>query len=578
MSGSHAPPRTAFGLGPSALQSSATIVTVGVIAMLIALVVGGFVHITRLQGELSDVREATRQMRMARQAVMEANTAVLHALAKTAERADRRLYFDALIRINSHAADHYPKAVVHDGVVRTGAETVAELRKAWAETLDQVENGQDAQARAVYVRSEAQGELQALIEAFFAQLDTYEVAYAAAQKSHDVATTAVLTLQIATGLVCIFAFLFAARRGARESTARAMAVTSADAAREQVTRLFQMTEMLQSAADYPDANAVLQATAEELIPGFGGALYVFNNSRDRLALSTSWGLEQSAELPDTIGLQHCWALKRGKPHVNLPAGRKLCCEHHGGPHGALEIPMIARGDILGLLQIFAVGADAEARLNQISGLGAALADAMSLALANIALRDKLRSQALRDPLTGLYNRRYMEDTLQRVVRLAERERHEVSVIMIDLDHFKRLNDQHGHAKGDAVLRDAAAAIVSQLRDTDVACRYGGEELIVVLPNCGIDDAAHKAERIRIGVEGLSEPNGAQVSASLGVATFPQTATAMKDLVANADAALYRAKQEGRNRVVRADARVRPTSGRGKSEETLDKEMKSAEAA
>jgi diguanylate cyclase (GGDEF)-like protein len=218
---------------------------------------------------------------------------------------------------------------------------------------------------------------------------------------------------------------------------------------------------------------------------------------------------------------------------------------------ALEIPMIARGEILGLLQIYADGEDAERRLEEVSGIGTALADAMSLALANIALRDKLRSQALRDPLTGLYNRRYMEDTLQRVVRLADRERHDVSVIMIDLDHFKRLNDQHGHAKGDTVLRDAAAVVINQMRETDVACRYGGEELIVVMPNCGLEAAAAKAERIRVGIEALSENGGVQVSASFGVAAIPATSLAAKDLVANADAALYRAKQEGRNRVVRA---------------------------
>jgi diguanylate cyclase (GGDEF)-like protein len=192
-------------------------------------------------------------------------------------------------------------------------------------------------------------------------------------------------------------------------------------------------------------------------------------------------------------------------------------------------------------------------LERIHGLGTALADAMSLALSNIALREKLRGQALRDPLTGLYNRRYMEDALERFVRLAERENRELSVIMIDLDHFKRLNDQYGHAKGDTTLRDAASVISHMLRESDVACRYGGEELIVLLPDCGMEMAANKAEQIRIGIESLSQPNGAQVSASLGVSSTP--AASSKDLVAQADAALYRAKQGGRNCVVRSAQRV-----------------------
>src|SRR5262249_50631515 len=148
----------------------------------------------------------------------------------------------------------------------------------------------------------------------------------------------------------------------------------------------------------------------------------------------------------------------------------------------------------------------------------------------------------RDPLTGLYNRRYMEDTLERFVRLAEREHGELSVLMIDLDHFKRLNDQHGHAKGDAVLRDAASAIIHQLRESDVACRYGGEELLVLLPDCNMADAMQKAQRIRRSIEDLSEPNGAQVSASIGVAGVPATSSTAKEVLAAADAALYEAKR------------------------------------
>ena len=543
---------------------------------MIALVLGGFIFIALQQSKLGDLRETTRQMRMARQAIMEADVAVLNALARPGERIDRAPYFDALLRVNKHGSDHYPARPILDGAPAASMEIVASLKSAWTDILEHVDRGDIDAARAIYVEQRVEPMIQSLVTAYFAELEVIEESYAGLQQSQHVATIAVVTLEIVTGMLCILAFLIAARGSAREGRARAAAVISANAAREQVTRLFQMTEMLQSASDHPDANAVLSSTAAELLPGFGGALYVFNNSRDRLSLSTSWGLGPDVAPPDAVGLQECWALKRGKPHTNVPGSHTLCCDHHVGDRPMLEIPMIARGEILGLLQIFAPAHDGEARLAAVGGLGTALADAMSLALSNILLRDKLRSQALRDPLTGLYNRRYMEDTLQRVVRLAERERHEVSVIMIDLDHFKRLNDQYGHAKGDEVLRDSAAAIVSQLRETDVACRYGGEELIVVLPNCGIDVASQKAERIRLGIEALSEPNGAQVSASFGVASFPATATAMKDLVANADAALYRAKKEGRNRVVRASAPAGKVNF--DREDLLDKKMKDAEAA
>ncbi len=195
---------------------------------------------------------------------------------------------------------------------------------------------------------------------------------------------------------------------------------------EQVARLFEMADVLQSASDHADANAVLKATAVDLVPGFSGALYVFNNSRDRLVLSTTWARAENDALPETINPNACWALKRGKPHLNRADSSKLCCAHHIGSETSLEIPMIARGEIVGLLQLFASRGSAEQRLEHITALGSALADGMSLALANMALREKLRNQALRDPLTGLYNRRYMEDCLQRFVRLAERENREIS--------------------------------------------------------------------------------------------------------------------------------------------------------
>jgi diguanylate cyclase (GGDEF)-like protein len=258
--------------------------------------------------------------------------------------------------------------------------------------------------------------------------------------------------------------------------------------------------------------------------------------------------------PETIQPDSCWALKRGKPHLNRVDGSKLCCEHHSGPDTVLEIPMIARGEIMGLFQLCATGENAEARLEAITGLGSAIADGMSLALANMGLREKLRNQALRDPLTGLYNRRYMEDCLQRFVRLADRENREVSVVMVDLDHFKTLNDQHGHAFGDAVLRDTAMTIVGALRETDIVCRYGGEEMVVILPDCNLDRAADKAELLRKRIEGLGQTHAAAISASFGVASVPYTSNGVSDLLAAADAALYRAKQAGRNQVMAAPTR------------------------
>jgi diguanylate cyclase (GGDEF)-like protein len=229
--------------------------------------------------------------------------------------------------------------------------------------------------------------------------------------------------------------------------------------------------------------------------------------------------------------------------------------HHIGSAASVEIPMMARGQVFGLLVLACNENGAFDKLMGIRRVGRALADSMSLALSNIALREKLRTQSLRDALTGLYNRRYMEDALERYMSLAERTGGATSVLMIDLDNFKRVNDEFGHAKGDAVLRDVAGQLVGALRPSDVVARYGGEELMVILPDCGIEDAVAKAEMLRMRIENLSEVHGAAISASFGVASVPETAGNTADIVPTADAALYAAKEAGKNRVVAASRRM-----------------------
>jgi diguanylate cyclase len=148
----------------------------------------------------------------------------------------------------------------------------------------------------------------------------------------------------------------------------------------------------------------------------------------------------------------------------------------------------------------------------------------------------------------------MEDALERFISLGERSNTSTAVLMLDLDNFKKLNDQHGHAKGDAVLRDVAAQLVGGLRPSDVVCRYGGEELLVILPDCGMDDALLKAEALRLRVEALSEVHEVGISVSIGLAAIPESSSTMSDLVAMADAALYKAKHAGKNRVACAERR------------------------
>lgn len=360
---------------------------------------------------------------------------------------------------------------------------------------------------------------------------------------------------LAIDVLLAFAVCAALPQFIEEMRRRTNSANKAHESKSQISLLFKMTDMLQSALGHSDANSVLRSTAASLMPGFGGALYVFNNSGDRLELSTSWHWSDAAPLHETISPADCWAIKRGKLHLNSVEDDALCCEHHQSGVASIEIPMMARGEVYGLLIVERRGAAAPAELRAMANVANALADAMSLSLSNLALRERLRTQALRDTLTGLYNRRYMEDALERYSDQATRTQSPLSIIMIDLDHFKKLNDEHGHAMGDAVLAEAASGILAAIRPCDIACRYGGEELVVLLPDCSVESAAAKAEVMRKTIERLSERHGISISASFGVSTIPETSKS-GDALADADRALYRAKRDGRNRIVACAAFVR----------------------
>jgi diguanylate cyclase (GGDEF)-like protein len=512
---------------------------------MVVIAIGGFAYVGGQQSALNALRGQSEAMREAAGALSRTDASAAHVIG--GEREAMSEFFrhtEALRALRPGTLD------LIGGVTPVLDRLLAD----WSEATTLSVDGGPDRGRQLLAERETRVALDTVADAAANAVADAEFDVAQHEQRIQIFTLVVLLLQVLSGTLAIAAMFFAFRSSAREADGRSAALKSADTSREQVARLFEMADVLQSATDYGDANQVLKATAAELLPGFGGALYVFNNSRDRLVLSTSWGRAGEAAQHESISPDQCWALKRGKPHLNRAAGSKLCCEHHHAEGTVLEIPMIARGEIMGLFQLFAEGEDAEARLEGVTGLASAIADGMSLALANMGLREKLRNQALRDPLTGLYNRRYMEDCLQRFVRLADRENREVSVVMVDLDHFKALNDEHGHAFGDAVLRDTAMAIVGGLRETDVVCRYGGEELVVILPDCNLDRAEDKAEALRLRVEALGQTHGAAISASFGVAAVPYTSTGVSDLLAAADGALYKAKQNGRNQVVAAPTR------------------------
>ena len=182
---------------------------------------------------------------------------------------------------------------------------------------------------------------------------------------------------------------------------------------------------------------------------------------------------------------------------------------------------------------------------------------LALALANLELREVLRQQSVRDPVTGLFNRRYMEETLDRDVSRAGRRNDSLAVAMCDLDNFKAFNDSFGHEAGDLVLRQVAEVLAAQVRYGDVACRYGGEEFVLILPEVTPEVAHARAESLCKAIEALTISHRnrtlAKVTVSVGLAVYPRDGATGEDLIRAADRALYRAKSEGRARVVPASA-------------------------
>jgi diguanylate cyclase (GGDEF)-like protein len=221
------------------------------------------------------------------------------------------------------------------------------------------------------------------------------------------------------------------------------------------------------------------------------------------------------------------------------------------------MPVLGQGQVSGLLYLaLDLGSEAASLTNQIEQRLRALANRIGPALANLKLRDSLRVLALHDALTGLYNRRYLDDALLRELRRFERSGNPVSLIMIDIDHFKRFNDTFGHDAGDFVLSAVARIITNNIRPTDIACRYGGEELAVLLPEADLECAMGRAEILRIAIRELNLTHRGQTipapTASFGVAEFPMHGAILTDFLKATDLALYHAKEAGRDQVCAAE--------------------------
>ncbi len=309
--------------------------------------------------------------------------------------------------------------------------------------------------------------------------------------------------------------------------------------------------LLHNCKTIEEAREIIGKELRRALPDMRGALYFFRASRNLVEAIADWNAPHALESSQSFAPDECWALKSGSRHV-MRSPDDVACPHVDChvTEAALCIPMNTHGQLIGVISVEGTqGQFDAARIDFI----ARLADQIGMSLATLQLQQQLRDQSLRDPLTGLFNRRYFEAMIEKEVRRTDRKRQTLGFVMIDIDYFKRTNDQYGHQIGDLILQGVSDTLSKNTRADDILCRYGGEEFLLVLADANLQVTQERAEVLREAVEKrvvmLSDGSTARRSTiSLGVAIYPDDGRSWRDVLQAADQALYRAKAEGRNRV------------------------------
>lgn len=331
------------------------------------------------------------------------------------------------------------------------------------------------------------------------------------------------------------------------------------------------SELLKSARDElqlcVDVHQVYESAASSfsrLLVGTSGSLCMINNSRQMVEVVSNWSTTNEEEsmqgiVEDFSPPESCCGLRSGQPRWRRPGVSEIHCTHFTGsaPDRYLCKPIVAHGNTLGMLY---VQCDSEREVSVVNQRMDGLRQLLQLtgmAIATLNLRTKLENQSIRDSLTGLFNRHFLQISLERELARAARRKQTLAVFMMDLDHFKKFNDTYGHAAGDTVLRALSEIFRSSIRTEDIACRYGGEEFTIMLPDVTQSVALQRAESIRRAVASLKVPLDKEVFAeftiSIGVALYPEDGEGADLLLRRADLALYRAKRSGRNQVAQYEA-------------------------
>ncbi|MBF0227392.1 MAG: GGDEF domain-containing protein [Desulfobacterales bacterium] len=328
----------------------------------------------------------------------------------------------------------------------------------------------------------------------------------------------------------------------------------------EILKINKLGILLQACSSIKETYNVVINTCRQFFPSYSGYLSIFDSSQQTLVIVASWG----KNLRVGMAFEHnqCWSIRLNSMYIVQDPEVESLCSHPNvyQNYSCICAPMITQGEILGMLHLcmgekIKTQAEKENAIDSAKFLLESILERFIPCLTNIRLRESLKIQSIKDPLTGLYNRRYMEETLNREMHRIQRKNTCLGIIMIDVDHFKQFNDNYGHEVGDSVLRDLGAFLQHITRKGDIACRYGGEEFTIIMPESNLDTTYKRAEELRRGAKEdlkiIHHGKVYRITISVGVAINPDHGITAEDILKAADNALYQAKQEGRNRVVTA---------------------------
>ncbi len=322
---------------------------------------------------------------------------------------------------------------------------------------------------------------------------------------------------------------------------------------EKMRLIVELSELVQACVNVEEATKAIIVKCRKILHFAEGTLYIVNPTNNTLLeFAIDWG--DPVAHKKAFMIEQCWALRKAGIYQVKNPQTDLICDHMAPDTTTayMCIPLMAQNTIFGMLHLDFpngnISLNDEDRL-----LISMITETLSLALANIRLRETLRDQSLHDSLTSLPNRRYLDEFFLKAITFAERNQSKLAVLMIDIDFFKQFNDKYGHEAGDIILQELGSLFQKEIRLSDVMSRYGGEEFLCVLQDCGLDEAKRRAEELRKKVSKLSLVYNTHtldhITISIGVAIYPDDALTINEIVEKADQALYVAKNSDRNKVV-----------------------------